>query len=372
MKIIHVVLGKANPERMNGVNKVAHNLATTMTNLGYDVTLWGITKSLEINYPPRNYPTELFKHVSNKFRIDENLTKAIENLPKDAVVHMHGSFITEFFHIARLLKKHNVPYIYTSHGSLGPKAMERNAQVKKVYFNLLEKVILKNAKIVHLLGKSEVDNVAVLMPKLNNTRTIPNGQNLDAIPTINVYKNGREHPIFGFCGRLDANHKGLDLLFEGYANYLKKGGKGTLELIGNGVSREELETQATALGIQDKVTFYGAKYGDEKFNLIANFDVFMHTSRMEGFPTAVLEAAALNLPCITSEATNINGYIRQYDAGYALEHNTPSDISKALLEADTAFKNKSLTTKSQNARRMVETEFNWEAVSKQLIKAYGE
>ena len=106
-------------------------------------------------------------------------------------------------------------------------------------------------------------------------------------------------------------------------------------------------------------------------SFFANFDVFMHTSRMEGFPTAVLEAAALSLPCITSEATNINDYIRQYDAGYALKENTPERITTALLEADKSFKDKSLATKSQNARKMVEAEFNWEAVSKRLFKAYS-
>jgi len=42
MNIIHLVLGKANPNRMNGVNKVANQLATTMTNLNKEVELWGI------------------------------------------------------------------------------------------------------------------------------------------------------------------------------------------------------------------------------------------------------------------------------------------------------------------------------------------
>ena len=33
MKIIHIVLGKANPNRMNGVNKVVHNLALPFCSL---------------------------------------------------------------------------------------------------------------------------------------------------------------------------------------------------------------------------------------------------------------------------------------------------------------------------------------------------
>ncbi len=185
MKIIHLVLGKANPERMNGVNKVAHNLATTQTNLGYDVTLWGITGSLEKNYPNRNYKTELFQSIKSRFSIHESIIKAIENLSKDVIIHMHGSFIKEFYHISKLLKKHHIPYVYTSHGSLGPAAMQRNAFMKKYYFLFVEKTILKNAKVVHLLGKSEVNNVANLLPKSSNTVMIPNGQNLSQIPNYN-------------------------------------------------------------------------------------------------------------------------------------------------------------------------------------------
>jgi hypothetical protein len=34
MEIIHIILGKANPDRLNGVNKVVYNLATEQTMAG--------------------------------------------------------------------------------------------------------------------------------------------------------------------------------------------------------------------------------------------------------------------------------------------------------------------------------------------------
>ena len=45
-KIVHLVLGKANPERMNGVNKVAHALAATQKDFGYDVEVWVGTREV--------------------------------------------------------------------------------------------------------------------------------------------------------------------------------------------------------------------------------------------------------------------------------------------------------------------------------------
>lgn len=370
MKIIHLVLGKANPERMNGVNKVAHNLATTQTALGYDVTLWGITDTLIHNYPPRNYRTNLYQAIDSKFNIHESIIEAIEGVSKDTIFHIHGSFIKEFYHIAKLLKKLEIPYVYTSHGSLGPAAMLQNALVKKYYFTFVEKTILKNAKAVHLLGNTEVENVQRLMPNANNTIKIPNGQNLSEIPKIQVDKAGRTAPIFGFLGRLDKNHKGLDLLLDGFATYVENGGTGTIEFVGNGPDMDFLKEKGEALKIADKLTFHGAKYGDEKFDYLANFDVFLHTSRMEGFPTAVLEAAAMSLPCICSEATNANDYLRQWNAGYPYQDNTPEEIARQLQLAEADFHNKTLIKKGKNARKMIETDFTWEKVSRALIEVY--
>ena len=47
MEIIHIVLGKANPDRMNGVNKVVYQLATKQADFGEKVAVWGITNDTE-------------------------------------------------------------------------------------------------------------------------------------------------------------------------------------------------------------------------------------------------------------------------------------------------------------------------------------
>jgi len=125
------------------------------------------------------------------------------------------------------------------------------------------------------------------------------------------------------------------------------------------------------LGIQDKVVFHGAIFGLKKFQTIKQFDVFLHTSRMEGFPLAVLEAAALSIPCITSEATNINGYIQKYSAGIALSNNTPSSIASAMSLATDFYQQNHLFVYGKNARKMVTTSFDWKNIAQQLLQAYA-
>jgi len=173
MKIIHIALGKANPERMNGVNKVVHQLANTQAALGYDVTLWGIANDLEHTYPERNFQTVLFQQHKSKL-VCPYLKAAIQALPQEARVHIHGAFILEFYHISRLLVKANIPYTFTPHGSFVEAAMQKNKWLKKVYFELLEKRLIKDASTIQLLGINEFTHLDKLVTT-NNKQLIPNG-----------------------------------------------------------------------------------------------------------------------------------------------------------------------------------------------------
>ena len=368
MKIIHVVLGKANPERMNGVNKVAYQLARHQYEMGYDVSVWGFANSLEHNYPPREFTTRLFQQRFSKFGLDPNMANAVRNLSSGAVIHLHGAFIPDFFHLSRLLYKRGIPYVYTPHGSLTAAAMQQSKWRKKAYFSLFEKRLIRNAKSVQLLGEQEFSYLHQLI-KIDHKVLIPNGMDLSELP---VLPERGEHLelVFNFCGRLDTYHKGLDLMLQGFRLFLKKGHLARLELIGDGKDRPVLEQLARDLGIEKQVVFHGAKYGEEKYRLMAQGDVFLHTSRMEGFPMAVLEAAALGLPCLTSEPTNINSFIREYRAGFPLRELGPAQICEAMETALDFFKTKKLQEKGENARRMVQEAFDWKRICGELVKTY--
>lgn len=287
------------------------------------------------------------------------------------MVHLHGAFILEFFKITNLLTKQGIPYVFTPHGSFAEAAMKKNKWMKKVYFQLLEKRLIKNAKAVQLLGINEYNHLDTLVAS-DNKKLIPNGIDLKKIP-LPTKANPSKEFIFGFCGRIDTYHKGLDLLLKGFQIFKEKGGIGRLELIGDGKDRPKLEQFAQKLGIADSVVFHGALYGQVKFETLYSFDVFLHTSRMEGFPMAVLEAAALSIPCLTSEATNVNSYIQQYDAGFPLPVNIPASIASAMESA--AFMHRydiqQLQRKGVNARKMVETSFDWKNIATELVATYA-
>ena len=368
LKIVHIVLGKANPNKMNGVNKVVNELATYQTNLGYDVELWGVTHSLKHNYPERNYHTELFLD-KGKFRANQAIKAKLKTLKDRTVFHLHGGFIPQFFFIVRSILKAGFEYVFTPHGAYNALALERSKYKKRFFLSTFDYYIVKHAKAIHFIGQSEVDNGVKIFGEITKV-LIPNGQPI--LSPDRFSQNGTDCPIFGFMGRLDIQTKGLDLLLEGFKQYLdKQNGKGVLWLIGDGPELPRLKEMAQNLGIKDAVCFKGSLFGKAKEEALDQLDIFCLTSRNEGLPGVVLEAANFGLPSIVSEATNMGRYIESFQSGWVLENNSADQIAKTMKIAFDEFNESSLEKYRQRAYKMLKSEFSWGKIAKAHIKNYA-
>ena len=371
LKIIHIVLGKANPNRMNGVNKVVNSLAEQQHLLGYDVTLWGITHTPNAPVPYRGYKTKLFPALKHKWQIDRSIKQAIRAIKEPTVFHLHGGFIPEFYHVACLLQKYNLPYIHTAHGAYNTIAMQRSKWLKLMYFKAFEQSVLKYAKALHFIGASEINSIQRLIAH-QNCKLIPNGQQKISKEQKKI-RSRKRAPIFGFCGRIDIHTKGLDLLLHAFAEYSKQKPFSELWIIGDSTERKELEKLSQKLGISQQVTFWGKRFGQEKIDLFNQMDVFVHPSRNEGLPGAVLEAAAMSLPSIVSKESNMGDYIEQYNAGLCLSNNTVEDLSKAMASLYNTWADKDwYRVMQQNARAMVREVFDWKKIAEQHLELYHE
>ena len=356
---------------MNGINKVAHNLAEAQLGLGHEVSIWGITHHPEDRPDDRAYGLRLFRTSKLPFGIDAELKAAIKTLPSNTRIHIHGSFIPVFYRISRLLRKYGIEYIYCPHGSLSPGALQKHSLKKRLYFKLFEASILQHAHSVQFLGKIQYESIdAWVRPR--NKVWIPNGQNLEELQFLHQKIERPDHMIISFCGRLATHHKGLDHLLDGFARYRNTGGKGILWLIGDGADRSLLEAQADLLEISPFVQFLGSRYGQEKLNLLSHSDVFIHSSRYEGLPTAVLEAAGLGLPCLLSTATNLGELFESRQAGFHLKEATPQQIATALFQAEQLHTSGQLAFMGNRAKELIRKQFNWESIAEELVeKCYG-
>jgi glycosyltransferase involved in cell wall biosynthesis len=97
-------------------------------------------------------------------------------------------------------------------------------------------------------------------------------------------------------GRLGPE-KGFDILLESFANLKESLPRWDLVVLGDGPLRESLELQRDQLGLHERVHFPGAVGNVSDW--YSHADIFILSSRFEGFPNVLLEALAHGLPAIS-------------------------------------------------------------------------
>lgn len=366
MEIIHLILGKANPDRMNGVNKFVHQMATKQKEQGRDVSIWGISENTERNFEERNFETKIFKRESGRFSINEELKQAIHTTTNKAVFHLHGGWVPLNYALAMFLKKSNKKFVITPHGAYNTVAMNRSKWFKKIYFSLFEKRMLKAAHQIHSIGKSEAEGLQKIYKNEQNF-LMPYG--FEYNEEIAKIEKAKDKFVVGFIGRIDIHTKGLDILVKGFKSFQEKNNNAELWIIGAGGEIETLKTLVKTENIEN-VIFLGSKFGQEKLELIQQMHTFVHTSRNEGLPASILEAAFFGVPCVVSNETNFGEKINEHQSGIALKENNSDYLNKALDKLYTAWQNNSLNLYSENAKKMIASDYSWDVLVSKFDALY--
>lgn len=374
MNIVHVLVGHANPEYVGGVNKVAHHLATQAVSSGHDVEVWGIEHGDGARAHDHTYRLVHFSGVASRglarFRVSKDLKETVGSLPGNTVVHLHGVFNPELYALSRLLKGRDISWIFSPHGGFAPQNLHKKKFLKQLYLRLFENRLLRGARVILAVSPQEADDIAALTYH-ERIVVVRNGQDLAGLDADIAPTKPRPNPVFGFCGQLATQAKGLDLLLDGFAAYRNNGGTGELWLIGDGPDANALRDRARVNNTGASVRFLGPMFGQAKLNRIAQMDAFIHTSRWEGMPTAVLEAAGLSRPLLVSRQTNLGQFVTDYRSGVVLEENEPSTIARALRLLERKHGDGTLRAMGERALIMTEAEFDWGRVSEDLAeKAY--
>jgi glycosyltransferase involved in cell wall biosynthesis len=367
MRIVHIVFGKVNPDSLNGVSKVVHWMATTQTEQGHDVEVWGLVRATAPSKYPRKFKLRLFSITRLRLSLGAEIKAALHSLGPGTWVQFHSVFCPEFPAIARQLTRLGFQYGVTPHGGYAPGIFRKNPLRKRLYFFLREAGYLRKAAWIQAIGATEVDEILRLAPAARVV-LIPNCQaplpaNVVAMPT------DAKRPLIGYCGRLTVQQKGLDLLISGFAEYKSRGGNGQLWLIGDGEERAGIEKLAVRAGVESHVRFLGAKHGEEKLSLIASFDAFIHPSRWDVIPTACLEAASLGRPLVVSRETNLGQYVEQSGAGLVLDELSAAAVSWALDNVQRLYDSGALKDMGRKAHLLVESEFIWEKNARSFVAA---
>ncbi len=168
-------------------------------------------------------------------------------------------------------------------------------------------------------------------------------------------------------GRL-APVKAQRLLISACARLISAGWKVQLHLVGSGPDLSPLEDYAAAMGIKEQVRFEGGRNQDEVIALYGISDVFALASFAEGVPVVLMEAMAMEIPCVATWVNGVPELIHDHEEGLLV---APSDVEGLAKAIETLLKNPELRRRLGSAgRQKVLREYNLSANTASLAQVF--
>jgi colanic acid/amylovoran biosynthesis glycosyltransferase len=104
--------------------------------------------------------------------------------------------------------------------------------------------------------------------------------------------------------------KGQMILMRAFADLIALGYNVRLKIVGDGVDRKQLESFVDSCGLTSAVEFRGALSHSETRRVLEEADLFVLASFAEGLPVALMEAMAMEIPCLSTYVAAIPELIR--------------------------------------------------------------
>lgn len=129
-------------------------------------------------------------------------------------------------------------------------------------------------------------------------------------------------------GRL-APQKGFDLLINAFAQIANRHPDWNLTILGDGMLRNELTQAITARGLAHRISMPG--FSDRVREAMRQAELFVLSSRFEGFPNALLEAMSEGVACVSFDCeTGPRELIRHGENGLLVAAENASALAAAL------------------------------------------
>ena len=242
-----------------------------------------------------------------------NLRRLLDKTRPDVVV----SFLT---------KNNLLALIATTGLSIPVICCERNnpeRQEKHPAWNRLLAIAYRRARLI--ICQTEAVKRCFSQGVQDRLRVIPN--------PISAWPQAR-HPAdpkrIVAVGRL-TEQKGFDVLLDAFAAIGQAADGWRLEIFGEGPQRSALEAQIARLGIADRVSLMGNS--STPGGWVENAEIFVLSSRYEGFPNVIGEAMAAGLPVVSTRCDfGPEEMIEHGQSGLLVAPEDPADLQEALRQ----------------------------------------
>lgn len=165
-------------------------------------------------------------------------------------------------------------------------------------------------------------------------------------------------------GSLEQLYKSPDIVLKAISELKTFGYKIHLTWLGDGSYRESLIQMAKDLNIDLEVSFRGNVSTEEVLSELERSHLYLHVSRTEGLPRAVIEAMAKGLPCI---GTKVGGIPELLDEEALINKN---NIEQLVLKMKYFFQNIEVLNKQAKQNLQKAKTFEYKILEERREKVY--
>jgi glycosyltransferase involved in cell wall biosynthesis len=347
MRILHVVPFFP-PTHGFGVREVVHQLSRALIKRGHEVVIYtsdmkdlnsrlAVGQFVNIDGINVHYFRSLPIKRIERLYLTPGLIKKTRNDVKDFdVIHLHGFWSFQNIVLHHFARKNSIPYVLQAHGSL--PGSNSHKVLKKLFNSLFGTKILEGASKLVAVSQTEVDQYLAQQIPMHRIATIPNGVDLSRLKSRKgvfrkKYSIDNNKRIILFIGRLHPM-KGVDILIQAYARLVEEFDDILLVFVGpDDGCLDYLKNQVMLLGLSDRIVFTGPLYGQEKFDVYKDSDIFVLPSRYEIFGLVLIEASAFSLPIIASNLPSISEIIQDGRTGRLFTSGLVQSLIEKISEA---------------------------------------
>lgn len=271
------------------------------------------------------------------------LKEIVDTFTMPDIVFFEGCYNYPFFNLAYEIQSKSIPYLLVPRSQLTEGA-QRNKALKKKIMNLLYfNRFINKATAIQYLTQSEAIESSKWKPQ---KFIIPNGiEQREYSPRDNSHKASIS---IVYVGRIDIFQKGLDLFVEACSRIVDvlQENRVSVTLYGQATpgDREKLQSLISSCHMGDIISLEEPVFGEKKFSILKNTDLFVMTSRFEGLPMGLIEALSFGCPCAVTSGTNMAFDILDAGAGWILPDDTEgmaAVLKNAICELMSTYKEKS-------------------------------
>lgn len=305
--------------RINGVVRSIAVFRQALLNLGHEVHLFAPAAPGYFDDEPDVYRYPALPWDSNAlYRLALPFSRRLGKLSADLhldVIHSHHPAMLGWV-AARHARRAGIPLVFTLHsqyqhygaylpvGGRVVRAVSRQAVVR--YMALCQRIIAPTsaARDQVLRDAPALAGRVVVLPTPLPVEAFPGVASRDLRTKYGL----DEHFTFAVVSRLSAE-KGLSELLQAFASLRRRRERVRLLILGDGPEREDLETEAIELRIDDAVIFAGMVPFSQVAAHLQAADAFVFTSRVEAQGLVLNEAMAVGLPVVAYDAPFIRDII---------------------------------------------------------------